>query len=320
MSEIQSADFDKPSKGGFELSPRGRRALLTLHLLLVALATGSSAALLVMLSSERLMLQGRALVGLLDRMLTPASLGFLFTGLAFGLLTRWGFVRTPWVAAKWAATIVLAILIPAFLAPAIATVAARVDVGGARAINGPDARSALRSATIYSALSTATFVSLIALSVFKPGRAPVRESRPASRRMQWFGGAVAVIVLAAVAAQTSTVLGGRELAVARVAPSSIPDGEYTGETRLSGFTYRTLVLVRRGRIADIRFLQNRSSHYAHLAEGVAARVRAHQSTCVDVVSGASTTSRALLATIGDALNRSQRDRALVSSVRWCEAQ
>jgi uncharacterized protein with FMN-binding domain len=83
----------------------------------------------------------------------------------------------------------------------------------------------------------------------------------------------------------------------------VRDGWHEGSSTSGTARYRVAVLMRRGSLIDIRILENRSTTYAQLAEGITGKVLEAQSSCVDVVTGASTTSRALAQAIGDALAR-----------------
>ena len=61
------------------------------------------------------------------------------------------------------------------------------------------------------------------------------------------------------------------------------------------------VLVKNHSIESIKVLQNGTSEYAHKAEGVLQKVLSAQSLKVDVVTGATTTSKALLKATENAL-------------------
>lgn len=96
----------------------------------------------------------------------------------------------------------------------------------------------------------------------------------------------------------------RKMEINAIDLSRVSDGNYRGNFSYGNFTYTVEVLVRNARIETINILENRDSKYAKMAEGVAEKVVWQQRNDVDVVSGATTTSKALLKAIENAL-RSQ---------------
>lgn len=83
--------------------------------------------------------------------------------------------------------------------------------------------------------------------------------------------------------------------------SSIHDGVYTGYYTYGGFTYEASVTIRNYTIRDIEIIKNRNSKYAKMAEGVVENILKKGNVNVEVVSGATTTSKALLKAIEQAL-------------------
>jgi uncharacterized protein with FMN-binding domain len=83
--------------------------------------------------------------------------------------------------------------------------------------------------------------------------------------------------------------------------SQLPDSTYCGSYAYFFYRYKVAVTVKDSRISEIKILKNRKSKYAKMAEGVIPRVIEAQNTAVDAVSGATTTSKALLMAVYDAL-------------------
>lgn len=82
---------------------------------------------------------------------------------------------------------------------------------------------------------------------------------------------------------------------------SIHDGTYVGSYEYGGFTYVVSVTVQSYRITEINIEQNRTTKHAKMAEGVVQKVLEKGNVNVDVVAGATTTSKALLKAIEQAL-------------------
>jgi uncharacterized protein with FMN-binding domain len=97
----------------------------------------------------------------------------------------------------------------------------------------------------------------------------------------------------------------RNMEIAEINLADIKDGSYRGEFSYVSFTYIVNVTVSGNRITGIQVVQNRDSSYAKKAEGVMANIIQAQSLQVDTVSGATTTSKALLKAVENALVQAQ---------------
>lgn len=93
----------------------------------------------------------------------------------------------------------------------------------------------------------------------------------------------------------------QDMSLQDVALDAIPDGAYRGEFGFGSHLYEVEVIVRGQKIEDIVVLKNRESEHAKKAEGVLDNVIQSQSLQVDAVSGATTTSKALLKAVENAL-------------------
>lgn len=300
---------------GVELGLKGRRVLLLVHVLLATLLTGGLAALLVLLAVSRPPMRAgadQAAFVLLAYLITPAGLAFAFTGLAFGLLTRWGFARFNWVMAKWAGTVLLGVALVAALGPSVATLAALADTG-IRPADVPAYRTARFAAVAWTTGLLALAVGLLALSVFKPGRA----RRPVSGTFPWrrqLAGALLAAMLGVLLAAQWLMLGHfRRVPIAVPPVAAIRSGLYEGHAAIGGFDYSVALQASDGRIESLRVGRNRNTRYAELGARITLKILSSQSGCVDWVSGASTTSRAIQAAAADALRQAAADSAAVSS-------
>jgi uncharacterized protein with FMN-binding domain len=92
--------------------------------------------------------------------------------------------------------------------------------------------------------------------------------------------------------------------------SAVPDGRYRGEFGEGSHLYVVEVTVERQRITAVEIVQNRDSEHARRAEKVVERVIGHQSLEVDAVAGATTTSKALLKAMENALLQVGKDGSL----------
>ncbi|TAL38036.1 MAG: FMN-binding protein [Spirochaetes bacterium] len=105
----------------------------------------------------------------------------------------------------------------------------------------------------------------------------------------------ACVCLPACASEETRAI--RALRINDVDLSRIPDGVYEGSFSYGSFNYLVRTTVKKHRIANVEILKNRDTVYARKAEGVVGRVLEKQTPNVDAVSGATTTSKALLKAI-----------------------
>ncbi len=93
----------------------------------------------------------------------------------------------------------------------------------------------------------------------------------------------------------------RRMKIQDVDMSSVLDGAHAGTYTYNGFEYRVQTVVRDHTITDIVILNNRTTKHAKKAEEVVAEIIKEQTPNVDAVSGATTTSKALMKAVENAL-------------------
>lgn len=98
----------------------------------------------------------------------------------------------------------------------------------------------------------------------------------------------------------------REMPINDVDLTGIVDGSYPGEFSFGGFTYVVMTTVERSRIHSIDVLANYNSRPARKAEAVIPRIIEAQTPNVDAVTGATTTSKALMKAVENSLRSAPR--------------
>jgi len=93
----------------------------------------------------------------------------------------------------------------------------------------------------------------------------------------------------------------RNMNVENIQLDTVADGVYRGDYRYGVVLCTVEIVVREHRITAIHIINNGRSVYAKRAEEVSDRVLEAQSLQVDVISGATTTSKALLKAMEKAL-------------------
>jgi uncharacterized protein with FMN-binding domain len=97
----------------------------------------------------------------------------------------------------------------------------------------------------------------------------------------------------------------RAMPINHINLAQVNDGSYPGSFTYGGFRYEVEVAVTSHQIKNITITKNRTASHAQKAEGVMNRILEQQRNDVDVVSGATTTSKALLKAVENALEGKQ---------------
>jgi uncharacterized protein with FMN-binding domain len=81
----------------------------------------------------------------------------------------------------------------------------------------------------------------------------------------------------------------------------LENGRYIGRAEVGGFSYVAEVIMTDHRIEEIKVLKNRNNSYARWAEAVIHKIIKHQTLKIDAVTGATTTSKALMKAVSNSL-------------------
>ena len=95
----------------------------------------------------------------------------------------------------------------------------------------------------------------------------------------------------------------RKTPIADVDMSTIEDGVYQGEALFGNYTYKVEVTVENYQMTDIKDFVPRESAYVTYATGEFSKMIKHQTPNVDAVSGATTTSKAFMKAVENALKQ-----------------
>lgn len=95
----------------------------------------------------------------------------------------------------------------------------------------------------------------------------------------------------------------RQMTINNVDLSKLDNGTYNGEFAYGRYTYKVEVAVSNHTIEGIKVHHGRDSKHAKAAEGVVDNIISKQATNVEVISGATTTSKAILKAVEYALSK-----------------
>jgi uncharacterized protein with FMN-binding domain len=112
-------------------------------------------------------------------------------------------------------------------------------------------------------------------------------------------------VIALFGCASAEVKAVRAMPINHVDLTQTKDGDYPGSFAYGGFKYEVVVTVANHEIKNITITKNRNTSHAQKAECVVSRILERQKNDVDAVSGATTTSKALLKAVENGLEGKQ---------------
>ncbi len=285
------------------------RILKSVHIVLAAAIIGGLAAVLVLLGVKTAIDAGayatvdRGILAVFRWMITYPSFAFVVTSCLYSLFFSWGILRFGWVALKWLLLTGVFALVWFGLGPAVSGLSSVSDAG--LHLSGMEDRYASYTArvTITAAVGLACMVTAILFSTLRPfGQRREKESR-AERLISAVVLAAVVVGVAGLTLSEQGLEKYRRMAIREVSGAGIPDGLYSGESEIGKITYRVEVEVRAGRIAGVSAVGGPHSVYAEYAQGVFNKIIRDQSANTDAITGATTTSKAYMKAVEDALSR-----------------
>jgi len=93
----------------------------------------------------------------------------------------------------------------------------------------------------------------------------------------------------------------RNMPIKNISLTKVSDGIYKGDAYVGNYTYKVRVTVENHKIIKIEGLDNRKSPYVTYAEGVFTKIIKQQKVDVDAITGATTTSKAFMKAVENAL-------------------
>ncbi len=97
----------------------------------------------------------------------------------------------------------------------------------------------------------------------------------------------------------------RNMKINEIDLSNIKDGSYKGDFNYGSFTYEVLVIIENHKYKEIKVLKNRDTKHAKKAEKIVDKVLEKQKIDIDAKTGATTTTKAFLKAIENAISNKQ---------------
>jgi len=285
------------------------KVLKFVHITLASGIIGGLAAILVLLSVKATIdpsafsALDRGILVVFRWMITYPSFAFIVTSCLYSLFFGWGILRFGWVALKWLLLVGLFALVWFGLGPAVSGLSSTSDAGFHVSSMSERYKS---FTTLTAALSAAGLGCMVTAVLFSTLR-PFGQRRDKESRLERI---ISAIVLAVVVMSVTTLTVSdrnlekyRGMPIKDISAAGLPDGAYLGESAIGNFIYRVKVEVSTGKIISISAMGSRYNVYAEYAQGVFNKMVRDQTANTDAITGATTTSKAYMKAVEDALSK-----------------
>jgi uncharacterized protein with FMN-binding domain len=285
------------------------KTLKAVHIALAAGIIGGLAAILVLLGVKGAVQPAayapldHGVLAIFRWMITYPSFGFIVTSCLYSLFFGWGILRFGWVALKWLLLIGLFAMVWFGLGPAVSGLSSVSDAGFHVTSMAERYRSFSAQATATSAVGLGCMITAIVFSTLRPfGQRRDKESK-AERVISAVVLAVVVLGVVVLTVSEQSLEKYRRMPIRELSAAGIPDGTYEGESKIGNISYPVRVEVSDGRIIRISTPESRHNAYVDYAQGVFGKIIRDQTPNTDAVTGATTTSKAYMKAVEDALSR-----------------
>lgn len=289
------------------LRVQGQKWLKGLHVTLVASSVGAVLSMLLLILVKQSFKAEENLFPIdlgifhLFNFLEYSFYGIILTGLVYSLFTKWGFFKHHWITVKWVVVLLLFVLTWVWIGPVTTGMVALADGGFRLPGTLSEYLDYSSKGRLYLFIECLVFVFIFFISVLKPWGKRKPKSRVKRKVVLAVVAPLVVMMIAFLALNLLTLQKFRRIEIQDTDISALKDGTYYGEATIGGFTYKVEAVLREQRIVDLKIVANRKSAYARFAEGVIPRVLEAQNANVDTITGATTTSKALLKAVENAL-------------------
>lgn len=290
------------------LNSKYQKLLKVVHLVLVASVFGGLISVLILLLLKQTgRFNGNTFsidLGILKIFTWGVNYAFLIlliTAFIYGIFTKWRFVKYKWIMLKWFLVLVMFIITWIGLGPAINGMTSISDAGLNNSVMGSEYLQFQNKALIYTAIEMIAMVGIMSLSIFKPWgeRKVKRQLRQKTIIMVVLP--LFIAVMAFVILNTISLNKIRNMPIGSINLTKINDGVYKGEAKAGNYVYKVDVEVKNHKIINIKGIDNRKSVYVTYAEGVFPKIIRDQRANVDAITGATTTSKAFMKAVENAL-------------------
>lgn len=232
-----------------------------------------------------------------------AFFALMLTSFIFGLFTEWGFVKHRWIIFKWSIVLSMFVVTWFGLGPAINGMTSIADAGLNNSTLSREYLNFQQKAVVFTVIELVSILLIFLVSVLKPWgmRNTKRQIKQKTVVMISLPHILIGVGLATINAMNLNKI--RHMPIENINLIKVSNGIYKGESKVGNYTYKVKVKVESHKIVDIKGLDNRKSPYVTYAEGVFPKIVKQQKIDVDAVTGATTTSKAFMKAVENALNK-----------------
>lgn len=292
------------------VSSNGKKVLKILHILLAGSIMGgliSVLSILILKSTGRFdvdTFQADFIILTIFKWLVSYSfLGLLATTFIYGLFTEWGFVKYRWIITKWVLVSGMFAIVWFGLGPAINGLTSISDAGLSQGIMSAQYSSFNDKALVYSIAEVILTIIVAGVSVLKPWGIRNVKKCMNQRVVIMVLLPVILVIMGFTAFNIIKLNKIRSMPIKNVDLKKIENRTYDGQAKVGSYVYKVKVEVKDNKIISIVALDNRKSPYVTYAEGVFKKIIKQQKIDVDAVTGATTTSKAFMKAVENALQR-----------------
>ncbi len=158
------------------LKKQGLKILKMVHLLFVVMWIGGAIALTLVLflvqpeTGDELYMKMRILQVIDDLIIIPGALGNLLIGIVYGVWTKFGFFKQPWIIVKWVLTVAQILFGTFFLGPWVNENVRIADILRESAFADITFQHNLQMNAIWGTIQLTLLIFVLVISVQKPWR------------------------------------------------------------------------------------------------------------------------------------------------------
>ena len=232
-----------------------------------------------------------------------AFFALILTSFILGLFTEWGFVKYRWIISKWIITLSMFAVTWFGLGPSINGMTSISDAGLNNSTMSGEYLNFQRNAIIFCVIEIITILLIFLVSVFKPWGERKVTQRIKQKTVMMIVSPLIIIGIGFTVINAIELNKIRNLPIKSINIKSVDDGTYNGEAKAGSYVYKVKVEVENHRIVNIEGIDNRKSPYVSYAEGVFTKIIRQQKVDVDAITGATTTSKAFMKAVENALDK-----------------
>ena len=291
------------------ISTYNKKILKIFHIVFAASLFGSLLAILIILMvkenynmiSENTFAVDLSILKVFTLGVSYSFFALMLTSFIFGLFTEWGFVKQRWIIFKWIIVLIMFVVTLLGLGPAINGMTSISDAGLSNSTMKIQYLNFQNEAIVYVLIQLVLILLVFGVSVLKPW-----GIRKVKRQIKQKTVVLILVPTIAIGIGFATINAVklnkiRNMPIKNIVITKVNDGIYKGEAYVGNYTYKVKVTVENHKIVNIEGVDNRKSPYVTYAQGVFTKIIKQQKVDVDAITGATTTSKAFMKAVENAL-------------------